>query len=320
MKKLLTSLGVVALVVFSFVQAQTTLSIVELLKNASFGYDSNNQISISEITEASVTISSPVVKDVSGYDVYWYRLSYSPYLVEDLAKDDGVERFQEVKSKDFTLMSTSADLFPKFTLSIEGEELDKNTTYYALVTPIDMYDTVGTSSEQVCFNLARGEYDLGDKCLVFDVSGELTHHSAGEPTGEHGAAKVDMSLANVTHTINGNVITLRWTALEGPDRVDLYVFNLSEEKFVRIGEPKMTDEKFDYTMKRDGEHIFRLIPSDGGKEIVYNVQAVASTPTPPTEPAVPVVPETGPVENMLIILMVSGLIYVGYRYYQKRAY
>jgi len=310
MKKLLMSLSVISLGIFSFAQAQTTLSIVELLKNASFGYDSSNQIFISDITETSVTISSPVIKDISGYDVYWYRLSYSPYLVEDLAKDDEVDRFKEMKSKDFELRSTYSDPFLKLTLSIDGEALDKNTTYYALMTPIDMYDDVGTSSEQVCFNLARGEYNVGDKCLAFDkedyTQEEITHHSADTSTEEHGAAKVDMSLANVTHTISGNVITLRWTALEGPDRVDIYVFNLSEEKFVRVGDPRMTDERFEYTMQWDGEHIFRLIPSDGGKEITYNVQAMQSLTTPtPEVPTLPIIPDTGPVENMLAILMVS---------------
>jgi hypothetical protein len=36
------------------------------------------------------------------------------------------------------------------------------------VAPLDIYDDVGTSSEQVCFNLSQEKYEVGDKCLFFD--------------------------------------------------------------------------------------------------------------------------------------------------------
>ncbi len=75
----------------------------------------------------------------------------------------------------------------------------------------------------------------------------------------------------VTHTANGNIITLKWNVIQGPERLDIHVFNESQEKRVRAGDAKMADKRFDYTVSWWGKHLFKLIPSDGSQETLYEV-------------------------------------------------
>jgi hypothetical protein len=137
-------------------------------------------------------------------------------------------------------------------------------------------------------------------------------------TEDHAAAvsNVDLALANITHTITGNVITLKWTAIDGVDNMDIFVFDPKEESWIRLGEVKMSAEQYAYTMARDGEHIFNFKPLNGGKEFRYNVNATRSEEeTPEIQPV-----QVGPAENIMLLLLLSGLAYIGYRRYTaKRA-
>jgi hypothetical protein len=320
MKKLVLSVAMLAFGTFAVVSAQTTPSITDLLKDASFGYDAQNYVAVDSIDAEAIHLRSPIIKYYDGDLIYTYRLTYSPYLInQELVTTTDPALLDQIKSKEVRLTS-GAD---RVTLDLGIEEgITTTKTYYAVVTPVDIYDEVGTSSEQICFNLSRNTYATGDNCLVFEES----HNAAstdvdinGEVGDEHNVAvsTADLALANITHTVAGNVITLSWTAIDGIDEMDILVFDPDDAAWKNIAKNvKMSAEKFDYTMTRDKEHIFRFVPLNGAKEIDYNVNAMRSEAMP--EPVIANPPKTGPVENTLLIIALSGLIYMGYRRYTAR--
>jgi hypothetical protein len=318
MKKIFLSVAVLTLGVSGFVAAQTSPSIADLLKDATFGYNEQNVLAVDTIDATAIHLRSPIIKYLNGDAIYTYRLTYSPYPIEDLANVTDPAILDQIKSKEVS--PTSEEDRVTLDLGIE-DGLDPNTSYYAMVTPIDLYDEYGTSSEQVCFNLSQQRNDIGDNCLFFDKTPEEEHGSAvlsGEvPETDHNAASaVDLALANITDTISGNVITFQWTAVNGVDSMDIFVFNPSDAMYNRVGEVKMSAERYEYTMKWDGEHIFRFQPLNGGKEIIYNVNAMRSETKEPEKPITP--PATGPVENTLLLLVLSGLIYLGYKRFKTQ--
>jgi len=324
MKKLLISLGALTLLVATSTQAASTVSIEELFQSASFGYNQRNAVSVDSISATMITMVSPIIKDYGGENVLIYKMTYSPYLMEDLADTTNQSMLNEVKTKEVALRG--GDTFVTLTLGT-SDGLDASKNYYVMVTPIEMYDEAGTSSEQVCFNLVEERYGIGNACVDFAKehgSFSTTPNPTTDVTITHGSpSSTDMSLANVTHTIAGNTITLRRVALEGTDKVDIFLFDLQDGKYVRLATVAMSAEKYTHTMTWDGEHIFRVIPLDGGKEVVYNVQAMRTGETPPPPPPAqgPVItdpPKTGPVENMIAVIVLSVAGYFLYRRYAKR--
>jgi hypothetical protein len=113
---------------------------------------------------------------------------------------------------------------------------------------------------------------------------------------------------------------LRWTSIAGGGDADILLFDLQQEKFIRLATVRMSDERYDYTMTWDGQHLFRFRPLDGGTEVRYPVQAMrGTTPTPPpTTGKIEKLPPTGPVEDTLGMLLIALLIYGGYKLYQKK--
>jgi hypothetical protein len=273
-------------------------------------------------------LRSPIIKYYNGDSIYIYRITYSPYPIEDLVGTADPAILDQIQSKEVTLRNGD----DRVTLDLgTADGLDATTNYYAMINPIDIYDDIGTSSDQICFNLSQEKYDIGDNCMFFGAeptpaTGDTASVLDGEvdgtpvPTEEHSASSTtpDLALANITHTVTGNVITLKWTAIDGIDSMDILVFDPSDEAWHRVDEVKMSDERYDYTMKRDGEHIFNFKPLNGGKEIRYELNAMRGEekePTPP-KPIPPVV--VGPAENVAALILLSLGAYVGYRLYRKR--
>ncbi|MDR2415587.1 MAG: hypothetical protein LBD75_03065 [Candidatus Peribacteria bacterium] len=321
MKKLAFSLSVIVLGIGSIAFAQTIPSIADLFKNASFGYTAQDVLKITTIDSTSLTIESPVIKDYEGIGVVDYKVTYSPYVIEDLVTTTDDTLLSTVKEKTIRVPEDTTPI--TLTLGVQ-DGIQAETTYYALITPIEMYDNLGTSSEQFCFNLSQERYDIGNACLNFDKKEE--HSASPEPSSSteqetHAAASshTDMSLANVTHSVNGNVITLKWTAIDGGGDIDILLFDPASEKYSRIATVKMSAERYDYTMKWDNEHIFRFVPLDGGNEKVYPVNAMRVEEKKTDTPVIANVPPTGPVENLLLVSLLSVIVYGGYKYVTRRA-
>jgi hypothetical protein len=71
-----------------------------------------------------------------------------------------------------------------------------------------------------------------------------------------------MTLANITHTINGNTITLKWIAVAGSNTIDLAVMTPGTSSFNRIATANMNDETYSFVANRNGEYIFQFTPEN----------------------------------------------------------
>jgi hypothetical protein len=71
-----------------------------------------------------------------------------------------------------------------------------------------------------------------------------------------------MSLANTTHTITKNQATLRWTAIDGSDKVDIFLWNPTSSLFERLASVNMATEMYTFTLTRNGEHIVNFMPNN----------------------------------------------------------
>jgi len=71
-----------------------------------------------------------------------------------------------------------------------------------------------------------------------------------------------MNLANVTHVVVGNQVTLRWTAINGSDKVDILLRDPTAEVFNELANVNMSAEKYTFTATRNGEFIINFMPNN----------------------------------------------------------
>ncbi|OQB41818.1 MAG: hypothetical protein BWY04_00612 [candidate division CPR1 bacterium ADurb.Bin160] len=60
-----------------------------------------------------------------------------------------------------------------------------------------------------------------------------------------------MRLANISHTIDGNKVTLSWIAVNGSNTVDLFLRDDKEETFNKLTTINMSAESYTFTLTRD---------------------------------------------------------------------
>jgi len=82
-----------------------------------------------------------------------------------------------------------------------------------------------------------------------------------------------MDLANVSHTISWDVITLKWTAIDG-NTVQIAIFNPESEVYENLWVISMEDKKFDYKIQRDWQQNFLL--TNGCRNFYYKVDVKLS--------------------------------------------
>lgn len=265
----------------------------------------------------TISIVSPKLEDSKFDTAPWYRLFLSPYRINQIKEWDAAVD----NSKIIMIERQAEDSTGNVTFDIPSGDLDANTVYYGFVTPIDMYDEIWTPSKEVCFQLAKNMCMLDQECETLSLVIEPTpaepedNWEANEPeeTEEdtHGAACVWMNLAHVSHVTNGNKIKLTWTAVDG-ENVDIAIFNPEQEIYEKLATVKMSDEKYVYTMRWDGEQNFMLTNDCG--EVRYKADAKMWS-----EPEKIVTPATGPAENVLYIAIAAIILYGAYTIFFRKS-
>ena len=93
-----------------------------------------------------VTITSSIVED-SAYDpASVYNLFVSPYRIDQIKSwDPSVDTSKIIMKK----VESNDDSDVSFTLS--SSDVDPDTPYYGFISPVDMFDGIGTPSKEVCF-------------------------------------------------------------------------------------------------------------------------------------------------------------------------
>lgn len=292
------------------------------------------------ISDNWVTFSFKKVRDDTTTEATQYRLFVSQYRVNDImAWNDSINPadiiIKNVKwEKGNDIVNFEVNL---------SDGLEPSQVYYGFITPIEEYDSVWRPSAEICFNLENHVLSVWEACdslsLLYDQSSDIegSENQYGEGNAweaandewnvdwqsdenwgweDHGAAQTcdaGMDLANVSHTISNNRITLTWTSLWGCD-VQIAIIDPTEEEYVSLWSVPMSNERFDYDMQRDWEHIFML--TNGIKEVVYKVDASRSEEV--VEEWIVATPQTGPAQNMLLIVIAAIIVYGAYSVFFRK--
>ena len=213
-------------------------------------------------------------------------------------------------------------------LMADSDGIERSTPYYAIVIPQEFYEEFGTPSQWYCFNLNDEKVEQGETCNTFETPIDYgTFHSSSETveeepvvqTIEHSSAKVaDMTLANVSCKATENQAECGWTAVEGADNVDIFLWDWTDNKDKLIGTVKMKSEYFRYDLTFDGQQrlTFKPAGSNGGREVVFTFNAFRTQEVKENTEKVDIKTPTGPRENAAIILVLTAL---GYGIYRKLA-
>ena len=123
-----------------------------------------------------------------------------------------------------------------------------------------------------------------------------------------------MRLADISHSVSGNVITLTWTAVPNSENVEIRLFDEASKDYKTLATVPMSQEKYEYTIEGSNEKfLFAFIPRDSkGTEVRYDVNVrTEAEPTPEVENKK--LPATGPVEDFMLIAGVTLILYFGYK-------
>lgn len=283
-----------------------------------FWYDETNQINVKEVTATKVVIETPILKDELWDVISKYYITYGPYSLDELLNNPRADELMGQFSD--KLVTTN---LTNWTLTIEltstGDNLDPNKKMYLVIIPKDQYDMPGSMSNEVRFQLSnQTKWDTSD--IVSQTTTVAANDTWATVSGATHWSAADMTLANITHLQEGNKLTLKWTAVEWSEKVDIYNYNPTTKVYEKLSTVNMDDEKYSYTISRNGEHQVKFLPTDG-KEKVYMFTVAGITETKETPPASPdkpkpeikKVPKVGPKENVMVAIILSSLLYVLYR-------
>lgn len=256
-----------------------------------------------DFTDWTLHVTAPTKEDI-GYDVATvYYMFVSPYRISQIKSGDPTVDTSRIIMQQVEIDSNAQN--------VEFEiwyELDPEQSYYGFISPVDMYDGFWTPSNEMCFKLSSNTYNQGAGCdafeLVMDPS-ETTDDPTNVQLENLGSACVGMNMANISHVVNWDTITLKWTAVDG-NVVQIAIFDPNEEYWRSLGAVNMADEKFDYKMQWNGEQNFML--TNGCGEVRYKADASMSAP----EKDIPATPATGPAENVLYIAIAAIVLYGAY--------
>lgn len=258
----------------------------------SFWYAATQKISVSQITATKVVISTPKIQDDIGNDIKTYTVMYSQSPLSAILENTAL--LDQSKEKTFTFTTVTGIV--SLELNAVADTIDPSKVYYISVIPKDQAGILGEISNEIWFKMAD------------QTSGEGTY-----TWWTHAAAGADMNLANVTHVIAGNQVTLRWTAVNGSDKVDIFLRNPTSEVFTKLATVNMSDERYVFTATRNGEFIINFMPNNSGREKRYTFTIAGVTGTTPKVKPIVKVPHVGPAENIVVALFIAFVLYLLYR-------
>ena len=306
------SVAVISLSVFAGTVSATTWTwdlrnwMDNLNTQIPFGYAVTQKITVDQISPDKIDIKSPVIQDELGNKITKYTVMFSQYPISQIL--DNTSLLDQSKEKTFDFATVGTDVTME--LTVTGDLLNPNVVYYISVIPKNQNWILGEISNEIRFKLAS------------QTSWEGTS-TAGTWTVAHTSAGANMSLANITHTITNNKVTLRWTAIAGSDSIDIFLWNPTSSLFERLSSVNMAAESYTFTLTRNGEYIVNFMPNNWGTEFRYTFVAngVVATPgiTPTTPPIIGKIPKTGPKENILVTFGIALVLYLVYRRVKSKA-
>jgi len=269
-----------------------------------------------EVEWGNVTINSPRIEDAIFETAPSYNLFLSPYRVAQIREWNPDVDIMSIIRKEVEIDGNGGSA----SFKLSSMDLNPDQIYYGFITPLDMYDEIWTPSKEICFQLNSNLCMLDFNCdainsiinPVVEPENIIDEPVNNEGTWEvHGAWCVGMDLAHVSHTTRGDKVTLTWTAVDG-ETVDIAILNPEEEVYEKLATVKMSDEKYVYTMRWNGEQNF-MLTNDCGSVKYKADAAIEKTPEKIVTPA------TGPAENVLYIAIAAIILYGAYAIFFRKS-
>ncbi len=217
------------------------------------------------------------------------------------------------------------DIAGEMEIKIPEQFVNRPTTYYGVVVPVDDNVLYGRYSKEFCFNFDTKKFAEGEACTTFEqpngvkvanLGAELPVASDTEES-EHDAAGADMRLADISHTVEGGVITLTWTPVPGSENVEIRLFNKEKADYLSLATVPMNQGKYEYVVDPAlDEYLFAFIPRDAkGRETRVDINVREEVGV---KPEVQNPPKVGPAEDMLLMAAITLALYAGYRVVRRR--
>ncbi len=284
MKKIyLILLALISIIGFSFVNAQDA----EDPFFTEWWYKDGDQIVVKEVGPDYVILESPVIKDAIGETVTTYRIIYSTKPIDSANID-----ITDLNDKKIVVDNIEWDTV---TLKLDG--LTPNTTYYIAIEPEDALGEAGAISNQV---------EVTTKWLE-ETNQDMPHQ----------AANMEI-LSNITYTYTGNVITVTWNAVEGVDKVQVFIKKEDQNDFTKVVDIAAWDGKVEIPVSEKGLYIVKLVPVDNQENILsdgYNISVKVEQVKPVT---IKNPPKVWPTTNLILFaILLMILWYLLFRLYRK---
>jgi len=281
-----------------------------LLDDINFGY-TNEEIGVSSISTDEVVLESPVISDENGDPVTNFALSYGPYSLAEIDSSQ-LSKLSEFEEKNVTWDGQGNVV--QFRLGT-ADGIDPTKIYYVTVVPKNSDGVMGEiSPNEICFRLSDEIWGEGMDCADgSSTAGGQNAAAAVQITAapqQHNAA-VDLSLANITHSIQGNTINLSRVDLASVENLEIFLMNEDGQTFTRLTTLPMTRERYSFTTNQRGSIKVRFIPLNAqgvavGTEYIYTINnfvpsAAPTQPVPTQE--VTSVPQVGPATDFALVGM-----------------
>lgn len=312
----LAALAVLGLTTAIASASPSDLSIENVFKGEfDYGYTLNQNISLKgfQSDEAQTgnhfELTSPLLKDAKDQLVSEYVLVVGD---KDLSTyTTGADIHTEKFSFKSFVLTEEDKMMGELKVKIMPEDVNKDVNQFAFLVPLNDNYFEGKPSKQFCFNFADGKYQEGEACTTFGQEPSVNAEDT-ETEEEHNAAGADMSLAGISHSVKGDVITLTWIKQPASTNLEIRLFDKELADFKTLTTVPMDKEVFEY--KADPsiqEYIFAFIPRDAKwKEIRYDLNVRTESDVKPT---IEKTPKVGPVEDMMLMVAVTLALYAGYR-------
>ena len=309
MKKTISLLLMLTVSFFSItVNAQWLWDLIDSLwSEISFWYTTTEKITIKEIADEKAIIQSPLIKNQNNENISNYTLMYSEFPLTEILENTSL--LNETKEKTITLTGSWDPFYVELWIS---DWLNPITKYYLFIIPKDATGNLWEVSNEIWFNISTKTYWDAWSSEVYTLD------------ETHNAAWADMTLANISHEINWNTITLKRIAVNWSETIDLSVMTPGSSSFNRVATVNMNQERYAFTSNRNWEYVFKFTPDNNWKEINYSLQMNTTIIGWNDNnwgwwTVIPVVPKTWPKENAIVIIIAAFLWYVIYRKLYRKA-
>lgn len=116
---------------------------------------------------------------------------------------------------------------------------------------------------------------------------------------------------NIKHTITNRTVNFTWEAISGNNQADMYIWTPETQVFKLVNTIDVFKKQASLQINWNGDYVVRFMPLGWWNDIRYTFSISGSKND---QKEIKVVPKTGTTSNVLLILSLSILWYMVYRW------